>query len=107
MHTISPARKAISLALKLTVILCAVTGTVMSALAGRNAFMGGGRVFMYFPIQSNIAAALISLVGCYLLMRKKPVKQWWYTVKLAGTVSITLTGAVFDVLLAPLLGKAA
>ncbi|MCR4578053.1 MAG: hypothetical protein K5784_09125 [Clostridiales bacterium] len=107
MHTISPARKAISLALKLTVILCAVTGTVMSALAGRNAFMGGGRVFMYFPIQSNIAAALISLVGCYLLMRKKPVKQWWYTVKLAGTVSITLTGAVFAVLLAPLLGKAA
>jgi hypothetical protein len=28
---------------------------------------------MYFTIQSNIALALISLTGCFLLMRNRPV----------------------------------
>ena len=103
MHTISPARKAVSIALKLIVMASAVTGTVMSAAAGRNAFMGGSRVFMYFTIQSNIAIALISAIGCFLLLRKKPIRNDGLVVKLAGTVSITLTGAVFAVLLAVIL----
>ena len=107
MHTISPTRKAISIALKLIVIISAATGTIMSASAGRNAFMGGSRVFMYFTIQSNIAIALISGIGSSLLTRKKPINSGWYIVKLVGTVSITLTGVVFAVLLAPLLGSAA
>ena len=40
-------------------------------------------------------------------MRNKPVSRAWYVVKLVGTVSITLTGAVFAALLAPLMGGAA
>ena len=107
MHTISKARKSISVVLKLIVIASAVTGTVMSASAGENSFMGGSRVFMYFTIQSNMAIALISLIGCCLLIWGRAVSRVWYVVKLAGTVSITLTGAVFAVLLAPLLGGAA
>ena len=51
--------------MKLIVILSAATGTVMSASAGRNTFMGGSRVFMYFTIQSNIAAALMSIAGFF------------------------------------------
>ncbi|MBR2662177.1 MAG: Pr6Pr family membrane protein [Clostridia bacterium] len=69
--------------------------------------MGGSRVFMYFTIQSNILIALISLAGCFFLMRNETVSTVWYTVKLVGTVSITLTGVVFAVLLAPLLGASA
>ncbi len=107
MHRISQTRKTISMALKLIVIVSAIAGTVMSASAGRNIFMGGSRVFMYFTIQSNIAIALISLIGFCLLMREKAVSEAWYVVKLAGTVSITLTGVVFAVLLAPILGEAA
>ena len=106
MHRISQTRKTISMALKLIVIVSAIAGTVMSASAGRNSFMGGSRVFMYFTIQSNIAIALISLIGFCLLMREKAVSEAWYVVKLAGTVSITLTGVVFAVLLAPILGEA-
>ena len=94
------------MALKLIVIVSAIAGTVMSASAGRNSFMGGSRVFMYFTIQSNIAIALISLIGFCLLMREKAVSEAWYVVKLAGTVSITLTGVVFAVLLAPLMACA-
>ena len=36
-------RKTVSLILKAIVVVCAVCGTVISALAGRNTFMGGNR----------------------------------------------------------------
>ena len=101
---ISQTRKTVSYILKLTVILSAVAGTALSAYAGRNSFMGGSRVFMYFTIQSNIAIAIICAAGCYLLTQRKAISDVWYIVKLAGTVSITLTGIVFAVLLVPLLG---
>ena len=105
MHTISRTRKRISLALKTIVILSAAAGTLMSALAGRNSFMGGSRVLMYFTIQSNIAIALICAAGFCFLLRDRPVGRAWYIVKLVGTVSITLTGVVFTFVLAPTLGK--
>lgn len=104
---LSKTRKIISCILKLVVIIGAVLGTYLSARAGRGTFMGGSRVFMFFTIQSNILIALISLIGGILLLRGKPVKAAWHVVKLVGTVSITLTGVVFAVLLAPILGKAA
>ncbi|MBO6094306.1 MAG: Pr6Pr family membrane protein [Oscillospiraceae bacterium] len=107
MHEISKTRKMISYGLKLIVILSAAAGTFMSARAGRASFMGGSRVFMYFTIQSNIAIALICTGGGYLILRKRAAGNIWYTVKLVGTVSITLTGVVFAVMLAPLLGDAA
>ena len=58
MRTLSKAEKGISLALKLIVILSAAAGTLMSAAAGRNSFMGGSRVLMYFTIQSNLLVAV-------------------------------------------------
>ena len=107
MLSASRKRKAVSALCKLVVIVSAAAGVCMSALAGREAFMGGNRVFMYFTIQSNIAIALVCAAGLPLLARDRPSGRAWYAVKLAGTVSITLTGAVFAVLLAPLLGDAA
>ncbi len=105
MNQISKTRKRVSLLLKLIVILSAAAGTFMSAWAGRNSFMGGSRVLMYFTIQSNILMALISAAGAFLLIRDRKVSLTWYIVKLVGTVSITLTGVVFAVLLAPVLGS--
>ena len=107
MQTVSRTKKRISFALKLIVILSAVTGTLMSAGAGRRAFMGGSRVFMFFTIQSNILIALICAAGLVFLAQNRAAGSAWYTVKLVGTVSITLTGTVFAVMLAPLLGPAA
>ena len=107
MRAVSRTRKITSCILKWIVMISAVIGICMSANAGRNIFMGGSRVFMYFTIQSNILIALISLAGCFFLMRNETVSTVWYTVKLVGTVSITLTGVVFAVLLAPLLGASA
>ena len=107
MNTVSQTRKIVSYILKLIVIVSAAVGTFMSAYAGRDTFMGGSRVFMYFTIQSNILIALICAVGWVFLCRDRPISDVWYTVMLAGTVSITLTGVVFAVLLVPLLGNAA
>ncbi len=97
--------KLLSVLLKLIVILCAAVGIYRSASAGRGTFMGGSRVFMFFTIQSNIAIALISAIGLWLLFRQKPPKTVWYIVQFVGTVSITLTGVVFAFVLAPTLGS--
>jgi hypothetical protein len=59
---------------------------------------------MYFTIQSNIAVALISAIGIYRLLKDKSASKLWYTIKLVGAVSITLTGVVFGFVLAPTLG---
>lgn len=97
----SKAAKILSIVLKSIVILSAVIGTCLSAGAGRNTFMGGSRVFMFFTIQSNIAIALVCAIGLALLLRNQPVKTSWYVIKFIGTVAITLTGVVFTFVLAP------
>lgn len=103
----TPVKRNISYVLKIIVILSAVVGTILSALGGRDAFMSGGTVLMYFTIQSNIAIALICLIGIFLLIRNKPVKTAWKIIKFVGTVAITLTGVVFAAVLAPTLGEEA
>ncbi len=101
------ANKIVSLLMKAVVILSALIGTALSALAAGRSFMGGGYVFMYFTIQSNLAIALACIVGAVLLLRRGPVPHAWLVIKYVLTVAITLTGVVFCFVLAPTLGKAA
>ncbi|MCR5331880.1 MAG: Pr6Pr family membrane protein [Lachnospiraceae bacterium] len=107
MNNITKTRKMLSLAFKVIVFFSAVIGTFLSYYAGRNSFMGGNRVFMFFTIQSNIAIAIICAVGFCLLLKDAGIGKVWYTVKFVGTVSITLTGVVFGFVLAPTLGAGA
>ncbi len=97
----------VSLVLKVLIIISVVVGTILSAIAGRTAFMGGKYVFTYFTIQSNIAIGLICLVGFILLLSRKKIGNAWYVIKFMGTVSITLTGLVFCFVLAPTLADKA
>ena len=101
MGKLSKPQKVISGILKTVVILSAVIGTFLSGHAGRNSFMGGRTVFMFFTIQSNIALAIICLTGLVKMLKNKPFSDLWYIIKFVGTVSITLTGAVFCFVLAP------
>lgn len=103
----SQKHKIISLFLKAVVTVSAVVGIILSAVAAKEIFMGGGRVFMYFTIQSNIAIALVEFIGAALILRNKSVGNAWFVIKFVFTVSITLTGAVFTFILAPTLGKLA
>lgn len=101
MGELTKTQKLISGILKTVVILSAVIGTFLSWHAGRNSFMGGRTVFMFFTIQSNIALAIICLTGLVKMLKNKPFSDLWYIIKFVGTVSITLTGAVFCFVLAP------
>ncbi len=104
MNKLSNLQKYISLLLKAVVVISACTGTLISYLAGRDSFMGGSVVFMYFTIQSNIAIAIICAIGFVFLVKDKEISKAWYAVKFVGTVAITLTGLVFGLVLAPTLG---
>ena len=107
MNVFTPRQKILSAVLKTTVIISAIAGTVLSAYAGKRVFMGGSRVFMYFTIQSNIVIAAVCAYGLrYLYGKRTPGRLWWI-VKYVVTVSITLTGAVFCLILAPTIGNAA
>ena len=107
MKEFSPVQKIASIFLKAIVIISACLGTFLSWNAGRDTFMGGKTVFMFFTIQSNIAVAIISLIGLIMLLRKGRFSDLWYIIKFVGTVSITLTGVVFCFVLAPTLGTRA
>ena len=104
---ISSKNKIISLVLKAVVFISAAVGIFLSAYAAKGTFMSGNVVFMYFTIQSNIAIALIALIGAVFLVKGKQTGKAWYVIKFVGTVSITLTGAVFTFVLAPTLGELA
>ncbi len=107
MNDLSKVQKFVSYVLKTVVVLSAAIGTIMSYFAGRDSFMGGSVVFMYFTIQSNIAIAIICAIGLCKLMKGSEVSKVWYAVKFVGTVAITLTGLVFGFVLAPTLGSQA
>ncbi len=93
--------------MKIIVIASTVSGTFLSWYAGRDSFMGGRTVFMFFTIQSNIALAVICLIRLVKMLKGKPFSDLWFIIKFVGTVSITLTGAVFCFVLAPTLGNGA
>ena len=101
MRDLSPMQKILSYILKAIVIASAVIGTFLSWHAGRDSFMGGRTVFMFFTIQSNIALAVICLIGLVKMLKGKPFSDLWYIIKFVGTISITLTGAVFCFVLVP------
>ncbi len=99
--TLSVGRKTVSLILKLTVVVSAALGIILSILGGRTAFMGGGSAFMFFTIQSNIAIALVCAAGAVLMLTGRKVQNGWFILKFVFTVAITLTGLVFCFVLAP------
>ena len=103
----SKKRLGLSLFLKDIVLIAAIVGTLISAFSSKTAFMGGSTVFMFFTIQSNIAIAVICVIGLVKMLQKGSFSDLWYIIKFVGTVSITLTGVVFCFVLAPTLGDSA
>ena len=93
-------RKTVSLILKTIVTLASFTGIIISVIPAPSALL-------YFTIQSNVWIGVACLAGIVLMIKKAEIKRWMYMVKLIFTVSITLTGVVYCVLLAPLNGSGA
>lgn len=105
MSNISVSKTRLSFLFKIIVFVSAVGGTLLSYLASRDSFMGGSTVFMFFTTQSNIAMAIISLIGFCYMIRARAAGAVWQVVKFVGTIAITLTGVVFCFVLAPTLGE--
>lgn len=94
------ARKIASLILKLIIILSSTFGTFLALYPAPS-------TILYFTVQSNIWIDVTCIAGLVLMLKKAEIKKWMYSVKLIFTVSITLTGVVYCVLLAPLNGSGA
>lgn len=101
MYELSKGQKIVSVILKIIIVLSVIGGVTMSAMASASNFMGGDTVFMYFTVQSNILIAIVCLIGLIMILMNSPCSKVWYVIKLAATVSITLTGMVFCFVLAP------
>lgn len=97
-------RKLISVFLKCVVIVCAAAGISLSMRSAAGIFMSSRSSLLFFTIQSNIWIALVCLAELILLFLRRPEKRGMLLIKLVFTVSITLTGFVYCVMLAPLLG---
>ena len=93
-------RKITSLILKSVIVLSVIVGVIVHVVDDY-------RAILFFTTQSNIWIGVTCLVGLVLMVCKKPIKNWMYSVKLIFTVSITLTGVVFCTMLAPYLGDEA
>jgi len=81
----------ISIFLKIMVIVFAIIGVIIT-YSGNRAFMGGGRAFMYFTIQSNIALAIICAIDSFFVIKSHKNNKLWYLFRFMGVVSIALTG---------------
>lgn len=92
--------KILSVLLKVTVVVGAIVGVVLSHYNARG-FMGGNSTFLFFTIQSNLWIAILDLVALAMMARGGVSRRWYSLAQLIFTVSITLTGVVFCFVLAP------
>ncbi len=104
MNTVSTKRKNSIVIINAIVVVAAVIGVYLSYLGGREAFMGGSSVFMFFTTQSNVAVAIICALNCFFLMKGQKTGEVWFVIRYVGTVAITLTGMVYCFVLAPSMG---
>ena len=101
-------KKAISLAIKLTVFFLSLIGIILSLLAPIGSLVKCKYAIFYFTIQSNIWISLAFVISAILLIIELTVCTTYksrivYIFKQCATVSITITGIVYCFILAPFL----
>lgn len=93
--------------IKAVLVIVGVLGIVLTAQS--TDFMGGGSVFFFFTVQSNIFIMLMALIFlvnevAVLITKKSFINQVLLHIKYTATVAITITFLVFFTMLAPLMG---
>ena len=100
-------RKKLSIYLKSIIGICAIIAVTLACLfAVRDGYSHWYKRLLYFTQQSNIWIGVSSLVLVFLSLIEKSknkvlIKEYMYVLKYIFTVSITITGIIFCVLLAP------
>ena len=100
-------KKIIRIAILSALVIVGILGIIFTAQS--SAFMGGGSVFFFFTVQSNIFIIAISLIFLVneivvLVTNKGFINQTLRHIKYVATVAITVTFLVFFTMLAPLMG---
>ena len=93
--------------IKAALVVVGILGIIFTAQSSE--FMGGGSVFFFFTVQSNIfiiAMTLLFLINevMQLITKKRFINQTLLFIKYVATVAITVTFLVFFTMLAPLMG---
>ena len=94
-------KKWISLICKLIVVLSSFIGLTLVLCNIDIVYVGGIKGLMYFTNLSNFWIGIVCLCALIMLFKGVEIKPWMYIIKLVFTVSITLTGVVYCLLLAP------
>lgn len=100
-------KRIIRIAILSALAIVGILGIIFTAQS--SAFMGGGSVFFFFTVQSNIFIIAISLIFLVneivvLVTNKGFINQTLRHIKYVATVAITVTFLVFFTMLAPLMG---
>lgn len=101
------AKSIIKIVIKAVLVVVGVLGIVLTAQSTE--FMGGGSVFFFFTVQSNIFIMLMALIFlvnevAVLITKKSFINQVLLHIKYTATVAITITFLVFFTMLTPLMG---
>ena len=101
------AKSIIKIVIKAALVTVGTLGIVLTAQS--TDFMGGGSVFFFFTVQSNIFIMLMALIFlvnevAVLIAKKSFINQVLLHIKYTATVAITITFLVFFTMLAPLMG---
>ena len=101
------AKSIIKILIKVALVIAGVLGIVLTAQS--TDFMGGGSVFFFFTVQSNIFIMLMALIFlvnevAVLIIKKSFINHVLLHIKYTATVAITITFLVFFTMLAPLMG---
>lgn len=100
-------KRIIRIAILSALAIVGILGIIFTAQS--SAFMGGGSVFFFFTVQSNIFIIAISLIFLVneivvLVTNEGFINQTLRHIKYVATVAITVTFLVFFTMLAPLMG---
>ena len=93
--------------IKAVLVVVGILGIIFTAQSSE--FMGGGSVFFFFTVQSNIFIITMTLLFLInevmqLITKKRFINQTLLFIKYVATVAITVTFLVFFTMLAPLMG---
>ena len=92
-----------SLVLKFIVVICSFTGVILGLIPNGP---GGPNynTLLFFTTQSNIWIGIVCLAGFVGMLRNRKAGHTASVVNMMFTVSILLTGLVFNFMLAPIYG---
>lgn len=95
--------KIASIILKTIVVICSFAGVVMGLIPQGNTSPNYSTL-LFFTTQSNIWIGIVCLVGLIQMLKGRTAGHVASVLKMVFTVSILLTGVVFNFMLAPIYG---